>query len=48
MKKRGAAGDLVEVLGALSPDDLVVRRATDEIRDGARVDAKRAEGVKQG
>lgn len=35
-----AAGDLVEVTGALSPGDIVVRRATDEIRDGSAVKAK--------
>jgi len=35
---RGAAsGDLVEVLGALSAGDLIVRRATDELREGTRV-----------
>jgi membrane fusion protein (multidrug efflux system) len=34
--KRGAAdGDLIEVIGNLKPGDLVVRRATDEIREGA-------------
>jgi RND family efflux transporter MFP subunit len=42
VKRRGAAGELVEVLGQLSPDDLVVRRATDEIRDGARVEVRRS------
>ena len=35
VKKLAADGDLVEVLGALSPGDRVVRRATDEIRDGS-------------
>lgn len=36
--KRGAVqGDLVEVEGALSSADLVVRRGTDEIRSGARL-----------
>jgi multidrug efflux pump subunit AcrA (membrane-fusion protein) len=35
---RGApAGDLVEVLGPLRPGDLIVRRGTDELRQGARV-----------
>jgi membrane fusion protein (multidrug efflux system) len=35
VKKGAAEGDLVEVIGALQPGDLVLRRATDEIRDGA-------------
>jgi multidrug efflux pump subunit AcrA (membrane-fusion protein) len=48
VKKRGPAGELIEVLGSLSPGDLVVRRATDEIRDGARLEVRRPEGVKQG
>jgi membrane fusion protein, multidrug efflux system len=30
-----ADGDLLEISGTLQPGDLVVRRATDEIRDGA-------------
>lgn len=35
---RGApAGDLVEVLGPLRAGDLIVRRGTDELREGARV-----------
>lgn len=35
---RGApAGELVEVFGPLSPGEEVVRRATDEIRDGTRL-----------
>ena len=34
--KRGAAdGDSIEVMGSLQPGDMVVRRATDEMRDGA-------------
>jgi RND family efflux transporter MFP subunit len=38
--KRGAtAGDLVEVLGPLRAGDLVVRRGTDELRAGTRVQA---------
>jgi RND family efflux transporter MFP subunit len=32
-----AAGDLVEVHGPLAKDDVIVRRGTDEIRQGARV-----------
>lgn len=33
VKKVGSDGDLVEVIGNLQPGDLVVHRATDEIRD---------------
>jgi RND family efflux transporter MFP subunit len=32
-----AAGDQIEVFGALSPGDRIVRRATDEIRNGSAV-----------
>jgi RND family efflux transporter MFP subunit len=35
VKKGAAEGDLVEVIGNLHAGDLVVRRATDELRDGA-------------
>ena len=35
VKKGAADGDLVEVIGNLKAGDRVVRRATDEIRDGA-------------
>jgi RND family efflux transporter MFP subunit len=35
VKKGAAEGDLVEVLGNLKPGDTVVRRATDEMREGA-------------
>jgi RND family efflux transporter MFP subunit len=34
VKKGVADGDLIEVMGNLKPGDRVVRRATDEIRDG--------------
>ena len=34
VKKGAADGDLVEVIGNLRPGDMVVRRATDEVRDG--------------
>jgi RND family efflux transporter MFP subunit len=35
---RGArVGDLVEVFGALKAGDVIVRRGTDEVRDGAKV-----------
>jgi hypothetical protein len=38
--RRGIAdGDLVEVLGDLKAGDMVVRRATDELRDGAPIQA---------
>jgi membrane fusion protein, multidrug efflux system len=35
VRKGAAEGDLVEVFGNLKPGDMVVRRATDELRDGA-------------
>ena len=35
VRKGAEDGDLVEVIGNLEPGDQVVRRATDEIRDGA-------------
>jgi hypothetical protein len=35
VRKGAFEGDLVEVLGDLKAGDLVVRRATDELRDGA-------------
>jgi membrane fusion protein, multidrug efflux system len=39
--KRGAAdGDNIEVMGSLKAGDMVVRRATDEMRDGAALPAK--------
>lgn len=38
--RTGAAdGDLIEVMGSLRPGDLVVRRATDELREGAALPA---------
>jgi RND family efflux transporter MFP subunit len=37
-----ASGDLIEVVGPLAPGDLVVRRGTDEIREGASIQVKRA------
>ena len=37
VKKGVAAGDLVEVIGNLKPGDMVVRRATDEMRDGTPI-----------
>jgi membrane fusion protein, multidrug efflux system len=35
VKKGAADGDSVEVIGNLQPGDMLVRRATDELRDGA-------------
>ena len=29
--------DLIEVIGSLRPGDMVVRRATDEVREGAPI-----------
>ena len=40
VKKGAAEGDLVEVIGNLKPGDTVVRRATDEMRDGAPLPSK--------
>jgi hypothetical protein len=37
VRKLGAAGDAVEVLGPLSAGDTIVRRSTDEIRNGAAI-----------
>ena len=38
---RGArVGDLVEVFGPLKEGDLVVRRGTDEIREGTKVNVQ--------
>ena len=41
VRRGAAAGEMIEVLGELSPGDLVVRRATDEIREGARLQVRR-------
>jgi RND family efflux transporter MFP subunit len=40
VKKGAADGDLIEVIGNLEAGDLVVRHATDEIRDGATLPGK--------
>lgn len=40
VRKGFAEGDLVEVLGELKAGDMVVRRATDEIRDGTPLQAR--------
>ena len=37
-----AVGNLVEVYGSLKPGDAIVRRGTDELRAGTRVQAKAA------
>ena len=38
---RGArVGDLIEIFGALKEGDTIVRRATDELREGAKVNAQ--------
>lgn len=42
VKKGVTEGDLVEVIGNLKPGDLVVRRANDEIRDGASLETAKA------
>jgi hypothetical protein len=40
---RGArVGDLIEVFGPLKEGDTVIRRGTDEIREGAKVTAQAA------
>lgn len=40
---RGArVGDLIEVFGALKDGDMIVRRGTDEVRDGAKVNVQPA------
>ena len=40
---RGArVGDLVEVFGGLKDGDTVIRRGTDEIREGAKVNVQPA------
>jgi membrane fusion protein (multidrug efflux system) len=38
VRKGVTEGDLVEVIGSLKPGDRVVRRATDEIRDGTPIE----------
>jgi membrane fusion protein, multidrug efflux system len=42
---RGArVGDLIEVFGALKDGDTIARRGTDEIREGAKVNARLPNG----
>ncbi len=40
VRKGPPVGDNVEIFGPLSPGDMIIRRATDEIHDGARVAAR--------
>lgn len=40
VKKGAADGESIEVMGNLQPGDMVVRRATDEMRDGATLPGK--------
>ena len=37
MRKDAAEGDLVEVLGDLKKGDMVIRHATDEMREGSPI-----------
>jgi hypothetical protein len=39
VRKGAEDGEMVEVIGNLQPGDRVVRRATDEIREGATLQA---------
>jgi RND family efflux transporter MFP subunit len=41
VRKGDADGDLVEVMGALKAGDRVLRRGTDEVREGAPIQAKK-------
>jgi hypothetical protein len=41
VKKGAADGDLVEVVGNLKAGDTVVRRATDELREGTPIGGKK-------
>jgi RND family efflux transporter MFP subunit len=41
VSKGALAGELVEVTGALKPGDEIVKRATDEIREGSALEAKK-------
>jgi multidrug efflux pump subunit AcrA (membrane-fusion protein) len=44
VKKGIGEGDLVEVIGNLKPGDRVVKRATDEIREGTPLEAAGSKG----
>lgn len=39
VRKGATEGDLVEVMGSLQPGDLIVKRATDEVREGTPLQA---------
>jgi len=41
VRKGALAGDLVEVIGPLSPGDLIVKRANDEMREGSKLTIKK-------
>jgi RND family efflux transporter MFP subunit len=41
VKRRAAGGDLVEVSGNLRAGDMVVRRGTDELREGSLLEGKK-------
>ena len=41
VSRGGMSGDLVEVYGNLRQGDVIVKRATDEIRDGSTISVKR-------
>lgn len=43
VRKGRASGERVEVLGDLRPGDVIVRRPTDEIRDGSPVNLRKAD-----
>lgn len=42
VRRGAAAGDAVEIQGQLSPGDLIVRRGSDEIREGTRMQTRKA------
>jgi len=46
LKKGAPSGDLIEVFGPLEADDVVLRRATEEIHPGARVNVRSAPAKK--
>jgi hypothetical protein len=41
VREGASEGDLVEVIGSLRAGDTVVRRASDELRDGAPIELSR-------
>ena len=41
VRKGPVSGDRIEVTGALKPGDMVVKRTTDELHDGAAVAVKK-------